>query len=193
MSKTPDGYAIERLDPPGIRAAAPALADVLIDCVVGGASVSFMADIDRGKAERFWNGVADHAERDGRAVLVAIRPGDRKIVGTVQMIPAGTENQPHRADVAKMLVLRAERRRGLGAALMRAAEAAAIDAGKTLLTLDTASDDAERLYAALGWQRVGVIPSYALNPDGSYCDTVIYFKRVSSAADRKRPGGPGSR
>ena len=187
------GYSILRLDPPGIRARAAELADVLIDCVEGGASVSFMSGLDRRRAEGFWKDIADRAERDARAVLAAVRDSDGKIVGTVQMIPAGTDNQPHRADVAKMLVLRAERRRGLGAALMRAAEAAAIDAGKTLLTLDTASDDAERLYAALGWERVGVIPNYALNPDGSFCDTVIYFKRVSSAADRKRPGGPGSR
>jgi GNAT superfamily N-acetyltransferase len=177
MSKTP-GYSIQRLDPQAIRAAAPALAEVLIDCVAGGASVSFMAGLDRAKAERFWADVAARAERDGRAVLAAIRAGDRKIVGTVQMIPAGTENQPHRADIAKMLVLRAERRRGLGAALMRAAEAAAAQAGKTLLTLDTASDDAERVYASLGWARVGVIPNYALNPDGSPCDTVIFYKQL---------------
>ncbi|HEX2114690.1 MAG TPA: GNAT family N-acetyltransferase [Alphaproteobacteria bacterium] len=178
MSKAPQGYSIRRLDAKSIRAAASELADVLVDCVEGGASVSFMSGLDRKKAYRFWMDVADRAETDGRAVLVAVRAADRKIVGTVQMIPAGYENQPHRADVAKMLVLRAERRRGLGAALMRAAEAAAAEAGKTLLTLDTASDDAERLYASLGWTRVGLIPNYALNPDGSSCDTVIFFKAL---------------
>jgi GNAT superfamily N-acetyltransferase len=173
-----NGYSIRRLDAPGIRARAAELAAVLLDCVEGGASVSFMSGLSGEKAERFWLDVADRAEGDGRAVIAAIRDSDGKVVGTVQMIPALTENQPHRADVAKMLVLRAERRRGLGAALMRAAEAAAVEAGKTLLTLDTASDDAERVYASLGWTRVGVIPNYALNPDGSFCDTVIFFKRI---------------
>jgi GNAT superfamily N-acetyltransferase len=174
----PNGYSIRRLTPNDIHAAASDLADVLIDCVEGGASVSFMAGLDTGRARRFWLDVADRAESDGRAVLAAVRDSDRKVVGTVQMIPAGYENQPHRADVAKMLVHRSQRRLGLGAALMRAAEEAAARAGKTLLTLDTASDDAERLYASLGWSRVGVIPNYALNPDGSSCTTVIFYKEL---------------
>jgi GNAT superfamily N-acetyltransferase len=176
-SFVPTGYSIQRLDPSAIRARAHQLAEVLIDCVEGGASVSFMAGLDRTKAEQFWADVARRAESDGRAVLAAIRESDGLVVGTVQMIPAGTENQPHRADVAKMLVLRSHRRHGLGAQLMRAAEAEAVAAGKTLLTLDTASDAAERLYASLGWIRVGTIPNYALNPDGTPCDTVIFYKR----------------
>jgi GNAT superfamily N-acetyltransferase len=177
----PNGYSIRALDPPSIRAKAADLAEVLVDCVAGGASVSFMSGLDRPRAERFWQSIADRAEGDGRAVLTAIRDTDGKIVGTVQMIPAGTENQPHRADVSKMLVMRAHRRHGLGAALMRAAEAAAAAVGKTL-TLDTASDDAERLYSSLGWMRVGVIPNYALNPDGSPCATVIYYKEIGPHA-----------
>jgi GNAT superfamily N-acetyltransferase len=179
MSDVPDGYSIQRLEPSGIRAASLDLADLLMDCVDGGASVSFMSGLGREKARRFWLDVADRAESDGRAVLAATRHRDCKIVGTVQMIPAGYENQPHRADIAKMLVLRAQRRLGLGAALMRAAEAEAAEAGKTLLTLDTASDDAERLYASLGWTRVGVIPNYALMPDGRPCDTVMFFKEIA--------------
>ena len=174
----PNGYSIQRLDPPAIRAKASELASVLVDCVAGGASVSFMDSLGLARAERFWLEVADRAESDGRAVMAAVRDSDRKVVGTVQMIPAGTENQPYRADIAKMLVSRAQRRHGLGAALMRAAEVAAAAAGKTLLTLDTASDDAERLYTSLGWTRVGVIPNYALNPDGSPCDTVIFYKEI---------------
>jgi GNAT superfamily N-acetyltransferase len=174
----PNGYSIQRLEPPVIRAKAPELADVLVDCVESGASVSFMSGLNRPRAERFWREVADRSESDHRAVFAAVRDSDGKVVGTVQMIPAGYENQPHRADVAKMLVMRAHRRQGLGGALMRAAEAAAAAAGKTLLTLDTASDDAERLYAPLGWQRVGVIPNYALNPDGSACATVIFYKEL---------------
>ena len=169
------GYAIRRLAPAEIRAAAPALGAVLIDCVKGGASVGFLDTIDAARAEGFWRGVADSAERDKRAVIVAEGPA-AGIVGTVQMVPAGPENQPHRADVSKMLVLRAHRRKGLGAALMRAAEAEAARAGKTLLTLDTATDDAERLYEALGWVRAGRIPNYALMPDGSPCATVLFYK-----------------
>jgi GNAT superfamily N-acetyltransferase len=186
MRGAPRGYTIRRLTPRAIRAAADELSAVLIDCVSDGASVSFMAGLGRRKARRFWLGVADQAARDGRAVLAAVRARDGRIVGTVQMIPAASENQPHRADIAKMLVLREERRRGLGVALMRAAEAAAADAGKTLLTLDTASDGAERLYAALGWTRVGAIPNYALMPDGSPCDTVIYFKALPRRRRRRR-------
>jgi GNAT superfamily N-acetyltransferase len=174
----PKGYSIQRLAPSEIRAKAAALADVLIDCVEGGASVSFMSGLDRARAERFWCDVADRAESDGRAVLAAVRDGDGTVVGTVQMIPASYENQPHRAEIAKMLVHRSHRRHGLGAALMRGAEAAAIAAGRTLLTLDTASTEAERLYASLGWSRVGVVPDYALNPDGSLCTTVIFYKRL---------------
>jgi GNAT superfamily N-acetyltransferase len=166
------------LDPADIGAAAADLADVLIDCVEGGASVSFMSGLDHAKAQQFWREVADRAETDGRAVFAAVRDSDGKVVGTVQMIPAGYENQPHRADIAKMLVHRSHRRHGLGGALMRAAEAAAAAAGKTVLTLDTANEDAERLYGSLGWQRVGVIPNYALNPDGSPCATVIFYKEL---------------
>ena len=184
MRDLSSGYSVHELHPRGIRAAVEELAEVLIDCVEGGASVSFMSGLTPEKARRFWIGIAEAAETDGRAVLVAIRERDRKIVGTVQMIPAGFENQPHRGEIAKMLVLRSERRQGLGAALMRSAEAAALSAGKSLLTLDTASADAERLYASLGWTRVGVVPDYALLPDGRPCATVFYFKMLEGESDR---------
>lgn len=178
MFTAPPGYVIADLDPETIRQQADDLATVLIDCVDGGASVSFMAGLDHLRARRFWLGIADEAERDGRAVLAAIRNSDAKVVGTVQMIPAPYENQPHRGDIAKMLVLRSERERGLGAALMRAAEAAARAAGKTLLVLDTASAEAERVYELLGWIRCGLIPGFALWPDGRPCDTALYYKEI---------------
>lgn len=178
MFTAPPGYAIAELDPEAVREKADALAGLLIDCVDGGASVSFMAGLDTVKARRFWLSVADQARNDGRAVLAAIRETDGQVVGTVQMIPAPYENQPHRGDVAKMLVLRSERRRGLGAALMRAAEAAARRAGKTLLVLDTASADAERVYEALGWIKCGLIPGFALWPDGRPSDTALYYKEI---------------
>jgi GNAT superfamily N-acetyltransferase len=151
------------------------LSDVLIDCVEGGASVSFMLPMTRAKAEAFWQSTSASVARGERLVFAAHDEAGT-IVGTAQIILAQPENQPHRGDLAKMLVHRRARRRGLGAALLAAAEQGARDAGKTLLVLDTASDDAERLYARNGWQRCGVIPDYALWPDGGPCPTTIYFK-----------------
>ena len=151
------------------------LSDVLIDCVEGGASVSFMLPMSRAKAEAFWRGVSASVGRGERIVLAA-EEATGTIVGTVQIILAQPENQPHRGDLAKMLVHRRARRRGIGAELLAAAERSARSAGKTLLVLDTASDDAERLYVRRGWQRCGEIPRYALWPDGRPCATTIYFK-----------------
>jgi GNAT superfamily N-acetyltransferase len=154
------------------------LCDLLVDCVDGGASVSFMWPLTRAKAEQFWNGVAASAARGERLVFVATER-DGSIVGTVQVVWAQPENQPHRCDVAKMLVLRRARRAGVGAALLEAAERAALEHGRTLLVLDTATGgDGYRLYARHGWQRCGEIPNYALWPDGRPCATTIYFKSL---------------
>jgi GNAT superfamily N-acetyltransferase len=153
------------------------LADVLLDCVEGGASVSFMHPLPRARAAAFWQGVLASATRGERIVLVAEEAGSDVIVGTVQVVLAMPDNQPHRADVAKMLVHRRARRRGLGGALMLAAESAAREAGKTLLVLDTVTGgDAERLYTRLGWQRCGVIPGYALWPKGGLCSTTVLYR-----------------
>jgi GNAT superfamily N-acetyltransferase len=153
------------------------LSDVLIDCVEGGASVSFMLPIARATAVAFWRSVAAGVERRERILMVAQNAAGQ-IIGTVQIIVAQVENQPHRADIAKMLVHRGARRHGVGAALLAAAESAALGAGKTLLVLDTASGDAERLYAKLGWQRCGVIPGYALLPGGGLCDTTFFYRTL---------------
>lgn len=153
------------------------LADVLIDCVEGGASVSFMHPLSQARAFAFWRRVADDVESGARALLVA--QDDSGIIGTVQLVLDQPENQPHRADLSKMLVHRRARRLGVGAALMRAAENVARDAGKTLLVLDTASDDAERLYARAGWTLVGVIPDYALLPRGGLCATSVYYRKLA--------------
>lgn len=153
------------------------LSEVLIDCVEGGASVSFMLPMSRAKAEAFWRNVAASVERGERQVLVA-EEEDGSILGTVQVILQQPENQPHRGDVAKMLVHRRARRRGVGAALLEAAERGALEAGKTLLVLDTASEEAERLYARHGWQVCGRIPNYALMPDGRPCATVVFYKEL---------------
>jgi GNAT superfamily N-acetyltransferase len=154
------------------------LAELLIDCVDGGASVSFMQPLTPARAIGFWRGVAGEAELGQRVLLVA--EDELGIVGSVQLVLAQPENQPHRGDVSKMLVLRRARRRGIGAALMKAAEDAARQHGKSLLVLDTASADAERLYTRLGWQRCGVIPGYALLPHGGLCDTTYFYRRLDS-------------
>ena len=170
-------FRIRRLEGAETRAAAPALAAILTDCVEGGASVSFMADLTPADALAFWTGVAEAQAADGRAVIVA--EDDKGLFGVVEVIPAGPPNQPHRGDVAKMLVHRRGRRRGVGEALMRAAEQAGRDLGKSLLTLDTVEGEAaERLYARLGWVRVGVIPRYALMPDGRPWGTVVFYKDI---------------
>lgn len=155
-----------------------ALCDVLIDCVDGGASVSFMAPLHDTKAREFWRGVADGVAQGDRVLLVA-EDEAHGVIGTVQVVFAQPENQPHRADIAKMLVHRRARRRGIGGLLMQAGEAVARAAGKTMLVLDTATgSDAERLYQRLGWNRVGVVPDYALWPDGRLCSTTYYYKPI---------------
>ena len=153
------------------------LAGVLIDCVEGDASVSFMHPLTPDRAVAFWRRVAQGVAAGERALLVA--EDARGLCGTVQLALDQPENQPHRADLSKMLVHRRARRQGLGAALMRAAESTARDCGKTLLVLDAVTGgDAERLYARLGWERVGVIPGYALMPQGGLCDTTVFYRNL---------------
>ena len=171
---TPTVRRLTRVTPAELQA----LADVLIDCVDGGASVSFMHPLPRDKALAFWQGVAEATARGERALMVAEDAGG--IVGTVQLVLAQPENQPHRADLSKMLVHRRARCRGVGAALMLAAEQAARDCGKSLLVLDTASAEAERLYARMGWQRCGVVPGFALLPHGGLCDTVFFYRELGA-------------
>jgi GNAT superfamily N-acetyltransferase len=151
------------------------LADVLIDCVEGGASVSFMQPLTRDRAVAFWRRVAQGVAAGERALLVAEDASG--LCGTVQLVLDLPENQPHRADLAKMLVHRRARCRGLGTALMRAAEATARECGRTLLVLDAVTGgDAARLYEGLGWVRVGDIPAYALMPRGGLCSTTVYYR-----------------
>jgi GNAT superfamily N-acetyltransferase len=160
-----------------------ALAGVLIDCVEGGASVSFMHPLTRDRAVAFWRRVAQGVAAGERALLVA--EDAQGVCGTVQLVLDQPENQPHRADLSKMLVHRRARRQGLGAALMRAAEATARECGKTLLVLDAVTGgDAERLYERLGWERVGVIPGYALWPQGGLCSTTVFYRNLRDSRGR---------
>lgn len=175
-TRSTNPFVIERLDGPGAREAVPALAEILRDCVEGGASVSFLSPLSNERAEAFWEKVAGAVERGETILLVAHDGGG--IQGTVQAGIALPENQPHRGEIAKMLVHRRARRRGIAGALMSAIEREAAAAGKTLLTLDTASAEAERVYQRTGWTLSGIIPDFALNPDRTLCDTAIYWKRI---------------
>ncbi|MCI9866673.1 GNAT family N-acetyltransferase [Rhizobium skierniewicense] len=158
-------------------AALPELCEVLSDCVNGGASVGFMLPFSPHDAEAYWRGVADAVDR-GEIILVAAQV-DGKTVGTVQVALASKPNQPHRGDLMKLLVHRSARGLGLSRKLMGHVEAEAARRGRTLLVLDTATgSEAEAIYIRFGWQRVGVIPDYALFPDGRYCGTTLFFKRI---------------
>ncbi|QGG92878.1 GNAT family N-acetyltransferase [Agrobacterium sp. MA01] len=158
--------------------ALPDLCETLSDCVEGGASLGFMSPFAPADGETFWRGVADAVGR-GEVLLYGAFLGDR-LIGTVQVGFASKPNQPHRGDLMKLLVHRDARGLGLSKALMAVAEQGAAQAGRTLLVLDTAAGElAEALYEKLGWQRSGIIPNYALFPDGRYCDTVIFWKTVA--------------
>lgn len=153
------------------------LATVLTDCVDGGASVSFMHPLAHERAVSFWRGIAVGIAAGERALLVAEDASG--ICGTVHLVLNQPENQPHRAELSKMLVHRRARCQGVGAALLQAAEDTARACQKSLLVLDTASDEAERLYERQGWTRVGVIPGYALLPQGGLCATTLYYRNLS--------------
>ena len=152
------------------------LARLLLDAIASGAGVSFMSDLSEARAQQWWRSIVENAPE--RAAILVARDAEG-VVGTVQLQPAWAPNQPHRADVAKLIVHRRGRQRGIARALMLALERAAADAGFTLLVLDTCEGSAaERLYTSMGWIRVGVVPGFALNPDGSLCDTVFFYKQV---------------
>ena len=169
--------AIRALSAAQVEASAEALGLLLLDCVAGGASVNFMADMSVAEATRFWRAVAAAAIHDGRIILAA--EDDQGLVGTVQLIPVAIPNQPHRAEVAKMLVHRRARNQGLGARLMAAIEVEARRLGRTLLVLDTATGEAgERLYGRLGWVQYGQVPGYALFPDGRLGGASFFYKHL---------------
>jgi GNAT superfamily N-acetyltransferase len=172
-----NAYKVSALGPVGEREL-DGLCSVLVDCVEGGDSIGFMWPMTRAKAEAFWRAAIAGAARGERVILIA-EDADGSIVGTVSVIWAQPENQPHRADIAKMQVHRSARKQGIGARLLEAAERVAGEAGRTLLVLDTASADAERLYTRGNWQRCGVIPDYALMPDGALCQTIVFYKSLA--------------
>ena len=168
-------FIIRRLEASEAKTCIAELADIVLDCVAGGASVSFMADMTRSEALAFWDKVIEGVENGARILLVAEQAG--QLIGTVQVVASGIPNQPHRSDLSKMLVHRQGRGKGIGAALLKAAEYESRDAGWWLMVLDTVTEsDGERLYRRGGWTPVGVIPNYALWPDGTLCPTTYFYK-----------------
>jgi GNAT superfamily N-acetyltransferase len=168
---------VKRLTAAEARQALDALADVLCDAVDGGDSVSFMDGFGRDDARAFYASLLPELEGGTRVLLAAYVDGE--LVGTVQLVHAWPPNSQHRADVAKLLVHRRVRGRGVGRALMEQLEQEARADGKSLLILDTAAERAaDRLYDRLGWTRLGTVPGYARNPDGSFCDATFFYKHL---------------
>ncbi|MBD5633839.1 MAG: GNAT family N-acetyltransferase [Candidatus Eremiobacteraeota bacterium] len=157
------------------------LGEILIDAVASGGSVSFMHPLEAATAKAFWTGALAAAARGERIVLGAWEGA--VLAGTVTVLLDLPQNQPHRAEIAKLMTHRSRRGRGLAAALMRAAEERAVERGRTLLVLDTATEGgASGLYEALGYTLAGVIPDYALKPQGGLTGTMIYWKRIGRAS-----------
>jgi GNAT superfamily N-acetyltransferase len=170
-------HTVLLLAPEAARARFDGLVELLVDAVEGGASVNFVWPMTRDKAARWWEAALQSHARGERLIFAA--EADGRLDGTVQLVPAAQENQPFRADVAKMLVHRRARRRGLGAALLAAAEAEARRIGRTLLTLDTETgSDGERLYARLGWVKFGEIPGYAARADNTARQAASFFYKA---------------
>ena len=167
--------AIERIRKDVRPADLDGLVELLLDAVDDNAGVSFMPGLTVADAKAWWLSVVEPE----RAIVLVARDGE-SVVGTVQIQPSWAPNQPHRGDVAKLIVHRRARRRGIGRELMEALEKEARADGYTLLLLDTRKDDHPgRLYSSMGWVRVGEVPNFALNPDGSMCSTVFYYKQLT--------------
>lgn len=172
--------SVRRLGRDDATVALDALARVLHECVANGASVSFMHPFTLDDARAYFEDVLDEVEAGSRVLLAAYDDGE--LVGTVQVVHAWPPNQPHRADITKLLVHGGARGRGIGRLLMESAEEAALAGGRTLLVLDTVTgSSADRLYRRLGWTEVGEIPDFALYPDGTPCSTTVFYKRLESA------------
>jgi ribosomal protein S18 acetylase RimI-like enzyme len=170
-------HRVRPLAAEAIRAARPRLAEILIDCVSAGASIGFLDPLSTADADAYWARI-ERAVADERAIIFAGELESGAIAGTVILDTDTLPNQPHRATVSKLLVHSTVRRRGLGEALMRELERTALQAGRWLLTLDTATGEAERLYTRLGYSAAGTIPDYALNPDSTLTPTTFFYKRL---------------
>ena len=185
----PTAIEIEALDGATFEVAIPELARILVDAVQSGASVSFLAGLDEGRAAAWWAGRWGSVAAGEVVPFVARDRG--RVVGVVLLILSTIENSPHRAEIAKVLVERSMRGRGMATRLLEAAEAGAIARGRTLLVLDTVSGStAERLYTRLGWKAIGAIPGYALDVHGRPEAATIMFKELSGRDGRPAAAGP---
>ncbi|EPH43639.1 GNAT family N-acetyltransferase [Streptomyces aurantiacus] len=176
---TVSALGAERLTGVQLGALADELGELLVDAVEGGASVGFLAGLDRGAAARWWRGRAADVDA-GRVATWAVREGGR-VTGTVSLAYADKPNARHRAELVKLLVHREARGRGLGRSLLALAEREAARAGVTLLLLDTRTDSpAESLYASAGWTRLGVVPDHAADPAGALRPTTLFYKAIGA-------------
>jgi len=177
------------VQPNKVASIRPALCEILVDCVRDGASVGFLDPLAVADADGYWRRI-ERAAAEGRCVLFAAALDGVDVTGTVQLDVDTLPNQPHRATVSKLLVHTSSRRQGMGEALMAELERVALDRGRWLLTLDTATGAAARLYERMGWSPAGTIPGYALNPDGTLTDTTFYWKQLSGgeAHEERRHG-----
>jgi GNAT superfamily N-acetyltransferase len=179
MSSSPS--PIVELDAPALRARHDALVALLADAVDDNASVGYVLPHAHDRYAAAWDAWIGDVERDGRIVLAALAGDD--VAGCVHLAPCPKPNQPHRADVQKLLVHRRHRQRGLGRALMRAVEVRALSLGRTLLLLDTrTASPAESLYRREGWTPFGIVPGFALDPDGTPADCTFFWKRLEPRA-----------
>lgn len=177
MTTQPDAIEIRAIDADAdaFRAVIPALAAITVDAVDGGSGVNFLAGATEAETGAWWAARMERIE-DGVITVLVARDGER-IVGSTLIERSTNPNSPHRAEIGKVIVLRSHRRRGIGAALMRAAEERARSEGRWLLLLDTAAgSDAEAMYRALGWTAFGVVPNHALLPDGTLSETTYFWK-----------------
>lgn len=169
---------IRIVDAEEARAVLPDLSEILSDCINGGASVGFMLPFEPSDATGYWQEIADAVEKG--SIILAVAEVEGRVVGTVQVGLASKPNQPHRGDLMKLLVHRSARGLGLSRKLMEVVEAEAARRDRTLLVLDTATgSEAESIYPRFGWERVGVIPDYAMWPQGGFCGTTLFYKRVA--------------
>jgi GNAT superfamily N-acetyltransferase len=172
---------VRRVEPGGVAGIRPRLGELLIDSVEHGASVGFLVPLSANEADAYWRRI-ERKVSDGVVILFVAGADGEPIVGTVQLDIDTMPNQPHRATVSKLLVHSAARRQGLGEALMAALEREARERGRWLLTLDSATPEAERLYERMGWSASGAIPDYAMNPDRSLTPTTFYWKDLRPAS-----------
>lgn len=177
MAETP--FEIKRLDAEAATTLAPQLVELLRDAVASGASLGFWSPLDEEMARTYWGDVFADVARGHRRLLAALRDGE--LLGSVQLDLPTKQNARRRAEVQKLMTHRRARRQGIGRALMRAIEQVAYDEGRTLLVLDTAGAEAERLYRSLGYQEVGVIPHYTVEADGARLATMVFYKSLDAS------------